>query len=219
FRQAFPADDAGDLARQIDAHQPLRPTLLEPGLPKDLETVVLKSMSKLRDERYGSAQEFADDLRRVLEGKPTVARPPSVADRLAKWTRRHSRGVVMTMGVSLAAVVGLTGSILIIDREKTNAQEGYARADRDFRQARQTVDRFGAALAERLADVPGAEEVRSDLVRETLDYYRQFVQRAQHDPSLQADLALTYSKMGSLSDEIGSADDAIAAHENALRLF
>ncbi len=219
LRQAFPAEDAAELLRQIDRHDPIRPTLLEPTLPKDLETVVLKAMSKLRDERYATAQHLADDLRRVVEGKPTVARPPSLADRVTRWTRRHARTVAAAVLLSIFVIGGLAASTFFINREKIKAQDGFSRADRNFRQARETVDQFGSQLSERLAGLPGAEQVRSDLLRETLGYYRRFAAQAKEDPSLQADLAQTYSKIGSLLDEIGNADEAIAAHREALALY
>ena len=55
-------------------------------------------MAKRREDRYATAQEFADDLQRVLEGKPTVARPPTLLDRTARWAQRH-REVVAVAGL------------------------------------------------------------------------------------------------------------------------
>jgi hypothetical protein len=46
-------------------------------------------MSKSADERYASAQELADDLRRYLEDKPIRARRPTLRQRARKWARRH----------------------------------------------------------------------------------------------------------------------------------
>src|SRR5262249_59457938 len=58
-------------------------------VPRDLETIVLKAMAKEPSERYATAQELADDLRRFLEDKPIKAKRPSVPQRVAKWSRRH----------------------------------------------------------------------------------------------------------------------------------
>ena len=43
--------------------------------------MVMKGMSKRREDRYATAGEFADDLQRVLDGHPIVARPPTLLDR------------------------------------------------------------------------------------------------------------------------------------------
>ena len=109
-------------------------------------------------------------------------------------------------------MIGSTVSALLIHREKTETLRNYQRAERHFREAQDVVDRFGTRLAERLADVPGAAHVRRELLDETLAYYERFVEQAAGDPALCADLALTYAKIGTVTDQVGSSDEAIAAH-------
>src|SRR5262249_54706173 len=59
--------------RQIAAEEPRPPRRLNRAVPADLETIVLKAMAKARAERYPTAQELADDLRRFLEDRPILA--------------------------------------------------------------------------------------------------------------------------------------------------
>jgi eukaryotic-like serine/threonine-protein kinase len=68
-------------------------------IPPDLETVILKAMAHERDERYATAQDLADDLRCVLEGRPTKAKPPTLIDRTGRWARRRARLVAATAAV------------------------------------------------------------------------------------------------------------------------
>jgi len=219
LQPAFPGDDGAALVRRIDQQEPVRLRQLQPRVPVDLETVVQKAMAKRREDRYATARDLADDLRRVLEGKPTIARPPSLPDRMGKWARRHRRVVAAAAAVGLLAVLGMAASTLLILREKAKTEHNYALAEQHFREAREAVDRFGIQLAERLADVPGADQVRRDLLLQTLRYYRDFVSQAKEDPTLRADLALTYSKIGTLTAEIGSNDEAIQAHTSAIGLL
>jgi eukaryotic-like serine/threonine-protein kinase len=219
LQPAFPGDDGPALLRRIDQQEPRRLRQLQPRIPCDLETVTHKAMAKRREERYATAQEFADDLRRVLDGKPTIARPPTIPDRLVKWARRHKRVVAAATAVGLFALVGLAASTMLITREKFRAEQSYQRAEKHFREAQDAVDRFGVQLAERLADVPGADQVRRELLQQTLQYYRQFVAQAKEDPTLRADLALTYSKIGMLAGEIGSGEEAIESHRQAIALL
>lgn len=216
---AFPGDDGPDLLRRLAEQDPRPLRLLQPRLPTDLQTVVHKAMARRRDDRYTTAQEFADDLRRVLEGKPTVARPPTLADRLGKWTRRHQRLVIASAGLCLVAALGLATSTVLIARERNRAEKSARSVEYYFRNAQEAVGHLGLAVGERLDDVPGAASVRRDLLLSALQYYQRFAEEAENDPSLRADLALTHSKIGSLAEEAGSTGDAIAAHQNALRLL
>jgi serine/threonine protein kinase len=219
LRPAFPGNAGPSLLQCIEQQEPPRLRQLQAKIPADLETVIAKAMAKRRDERYTTAREFADDLRRILEGKPTLAKPPTIPERLGKWAMRHTHLVATVAGVCALALIGMAVSTLLIAREKLRSEQNYARAEKHFREAQEAVDCLGARLAERLAEVPGAEQVRKDLLRETLRYYSNFVDQAKENPSLRADLAMTYSKIGTLTAEIGSIDEAILAHQSAIRLF
>lgn len=210
--------DSPALFQNIDNLDPRSLRKLCPQIPTDLENVILKAMAKAREERYTTAQEFADDLRRFIDGKPTVAKPATTVDRIAKWTTRHRRVVAAAASVSILACIGFALSTLLISREKANTQVNFERAEKNFHEAQDAVHQL-SIFAERLATVPAAGRVRRAMLNETLAYYEGFVEQAKDDPSLQTDLALTYSKIGSLTSKLGSADEAIAAHRRAINLF
>ncbi len=214
---AIAGDGAPQLLRAIDQQEPPRLRRSYPDIPRDLETVIRKGMAKSRDDRYETAQLFADDLRHVLAGEPTVAKPPTIPDRLGKWTYRHRRLVSAAACIGLLAGAGGALSTLLIARASIQADRNYQRAETNFRAARDVVDQFGSRLAERLADIPGASHVRRELLTETIQYYRDFIDQAQDDPTLRADLALTYSKIATLLGQSGSTSAAIeAAPDRAL---
>jgi serine/threonine protein kinase len=219
LQPAYAGENREKLLARIDRRDPPRPRSIDPHLPADLENVLLKAMARERDDRYLTAQDLADDLRRVLEGQPTVARPPTLVDRLSKFARRHRRMVAAAAALVLVATAGLAASTLLINRERAQAQANFARAEHYFRQAQNTVDALGSVFAERLAEVPGAEQARRELLDETLQYYRRFIDEAGDDPTLRADLATTYGKIGALNDQMGLAGEAFAAHESAIELL
>jgi serine/threonine protein kinase/WD40 repeat protein len=102
LRPAFPGSDRQDLLRRIADEEPAAPRKLDRSIPADLETVVLKAMAKEPAERYATAQELADDLRRFLDDRPIVARRPRLSQRAWRWGRRHRR---LACGMSVAAVL------------------------------------------------------------------------------------------------------------------
>jgi tetratricopeptide (TPR) repeat protein len=211
-----------------------RPRCWNSSIPVDFENIVLKAMAEAREDRYATAQELADDLTRFLEGRPILARPPSLGTRVEKWARRHQRGLAATVGVLAVALCGLVVSLVLISSERAKkdaafraatenrvqAEANYRRADAKFKQAREVLDRFSVRVNQLLADdLPGAEKMRRELLAEMLPYYRQLAREAAHDPSLQKDLALTYTKIGFLSDQLGSQTDAENAYQAAARIL
>jgi tetratricopeptide (TPR) repeat protein/tRNA A-37 threonylcarbamoyl transferase component Bud32 len=86
---------------QVLHEEPLPPSRLEPGVPKDIETICLTCLAKEPAKRYPSAETLADDLDRFAAHLPIHARRTSVWERGLKWARR--RPVV----TSLVAILGL----------------------------------------------------------------------------------------------------------------
>jgi serine/threonine protein kinase/tetratricopeptide (TPR) repeat protein len=219
---AFRDDEGAALLRRIEQDDPARPRQLNPQVPPDLENVVWKAIAKLRDERYATAGELADDLQRFLDGVPTVAKRPRLVDRAGKWVRRHRRMVATVVACGALALCGTAASTLLVlqkHAEKQTAleesQRQLRRAEANFRQAKSVVDQFGARMAERLAGIPGAEPLRRELLGETLHYYQGFLEQAGDDPALHEDIAVTYSKIGGITERIGKQDEALAAYRQA----
>lgn len=88
-RAPFVADSPVDTLLQVMRNEPVSPRDLNPSVPKDLETICLKCLSKEPHKRYGTAQELADDLNRFLEGRPVVARPVGPINKAIRWCRRN----------------------------------------------------------------------------------------------------------------------------------
>jgi WD40 repeat protein/serine/threonine protein kinase len=122
---AFAGSDRQELLQQIADDEPVPPRRLNPAIPVELETIVVKAIAKEPEARYPTAQALADDLKNFLEHKPIQARRPTLWEQVRKWARRH-RGVVataITAAILLllfsVAAVG-TGAILI-DQERAEA--------------------------------------------------------------------------------------------------
>jgi serine/threonine protein kinase/Flp pilus assembly protein TadD len=214
----FSGDEGPVLIRHIERKEPRPLRQIQPKIPADLQTVVLKGMAKRREDRYATAQEFADDLQRVLEGKPTVARPPSVLDRTARWAQRHREVVTVAGLIGVLALVGLATATLLILREQQNTELNLRLAVKEFQNAQDAVE-YLARFSDRLVDIPDADRVRQALLRQTLDYFRGFVEQPNDNPELRTLRALAYSRIGSLSRDLGSIADALDADRHAIQLF
>jgi WD40 repeat protein/serine/threonine protein kinase len=96
-----------DILRQVREDEPSAPSRLRPGLPRDLEMICLKCLSKAPGERYPTARDLGDDLRRWLGGESVRARPVGPLRRMAKWVRRRPTAA------GLVALSLLTGFALL----------------------------------------------------------------------------------------------------------
>jgi WD40 repeat protein len=86
--------------------EPIPPSRLRPGLPRDLETVCLRCLNKEPHKRYPSAADLADDLERFLDHQPVRARPTPSWERLAKWVKRQPGTAGLAGCVAALVVVG-----------------------------------------------------------------------------------------------------------------
>ncbi len=120
---AFAGRDREELLRQIAQEEPQPPRRANPAVPPELETIVLKALAKEPAERYATAQELADDLRRFLEDKPIRAKRPTLRQRAAKWARRH-RPIVLTAGISAVLALVATVAVLAISYAQINRAKG-----------------------------------------------------------------------------------------------
>jgi tetratricopeptide (TPR) repeat protein len=126
LRPTFAGIDRQELLRQIAFEEPKAPRRVNRAIPTELETIVLKAMEKNPAERYATAQELADDLRRFLEDRPIQARRPTLWQRARKWAQRH-KPLVGATAVVLLVVALLGGTAGLWWVQTRAAAEGEAR--------------------------------------------------------------------------------------------
>ena len=105
LRPAFVEADRLKLIDQIASGAVPRPRSIDPRIPSDLETIVLKAMAREAGERYVSARAMAEDLERFLADRTILARRSSTRERAWRWCRRQPK---------LATALGLAASCLVL---------------------------------------------------------------------------------------------------------
>lgn len=90
------------LLLQVLEDEPRPPWSLQGRVPRELDTICLKAMSKAPSQRYQTAGSLRDDLQRWLEGQPILARPMGPVGRMLRWSRRYP----LAIGVLAAVLVG-----------------------------------------------------------------------------------------------------------------
>jgi WD40 repeat protein/serine/threonine protein kinase len=106
----FPGDDRIDILRRIIEEEPIPPRKIDPRITVELETILLKAMSKLPADRYATAADLAADLSRFLDDLPILARRPSLFHRASKWARRHRKLVAIGSAACILCTVALAAA-------------------------------------------------------------------------------------------------------------
>ncbi|MBI2901574.1 MAG: protein kinase [Planctomycetes bacterium] len=134
--------------------EPVGPRVMNPRIPRDVETICLRAMARLPVQRYATAEELADDIERFLRGEPIRARRPSTIERMLRWSRRHRAMAVVSLILSLLALAG--GGVTFHLLRKLREQQESARqrealvalaADADAAYHRRDYGRAFEALA------------------------------------------------------------------------
>lgn len=219
LQPAFESANREKLFSKIENEEPLPPRRLNPAVAIDLETIILKAIAKSKSERYSTAGEMADDMRRFLDGKPTLARRPTPMDRAFKWAARRQRLVCYSLGVLTLALIGLSATILMVTRQSHLKDLATARARLHLDQAHALVDRFGGLMNRRLANLHGTEELRSEILREAERYYLDFLLYADQDETLHSELAKVQYRLAATYVEMGDFDTALTKYQTAIATY
>ena len=111
LRPCFAQTGHLELIEAIANQDPIRPRLIVPSIPVDLETIILKATDKNPKRRYPTAAALAEDLRRLIDGRPILARQVSTVERMWIWAVRNPAVASLLGLLLLAALVVLVGSV------------------------------------------------------------------------------------------------------------
>lgn len=193
---AFEANDRLRLIYQINNLEPRTPRSVDARVPRDLETIILKSIDKDPAKRYLTAEEFSLDLHRFINDEPIAARRLTPLERLSRWSRRNRSLAAAIAGVVVLLIVMAVGAMWAAVRESglridaqtsaglaTSAQkkaedalvkvEEARRAEKMARQSSEAAERRArAALGDAEAARNLAEERRMQVQRNS--YHSEF---------------------------------------------
>lgn len=147
-RPPFQAESLTQTLELVLHAEPLAPRLLNPDLPRDLETICLKCLEKEPSRRYATAQDLAVELARFQAGEPIRARPLGPVGKTWRWGRRNPR-LAAALGVALASLViglvGVTGQWRRAEAQRARAEVGELLARRhayaaDMKEVQRALD-------------------------------------------------------------------------------
>ncbi|MGH9722818.1 MAG: serine/threonine-protein kinase, partial [Bryobacteraceae bacterium] len=178
----------------------------------DLDNIVAMALRRETERRYSSVEQLAEDIRRYLDGRAVRAHKDTLRYRTMKFVKRNRWPVAAMAMVAAALVAGLIAATW-------QAQK----ARRRLVQVRHLANTFLFEVHDSLRALPGTTEVRAKLAQTSLEYLDSLLPDAGGDPTLTAELAAAYEKVGDVqglsgTPNLGRTADALASYSKAVSL-
>jgi eukaryotic-like serine/threonine-protein kinase len=188
-------------------------------LAGDLDDITMMALRKEPSRRYGSVAQFAEDIRRHLEGLPVAASKGSWRYRAGKFVTRHKVAFAAAVIVTLAVAAGVVATV----REARIAQTNAARAQKRFDDVRNLAKSLIFEVHDSIQDIPGTTAARQLIVSRSLEYLDSLGHEAAGDASLQSELATAYMKVGDAQGQaymanLGDTSGSLNSYRKALQI-
>jgi tetratricopeptide (TPR) repeat protein/tRNA A-37 threonylcarbamoyl transferase component Bud32 len=209
-----------ELIQVVCEQIPNAPSTIAPAIDADLDRIVLKALRKEPERRYGSVQQFSEDLQRYLEGRPVLAAPDSRSYRVRKFVARHRLGVAVAAALAIAIAVGSTATAW----QARVAQRERARAERQFQAVRTLATSVLGELHDSVSKLPGSTATRELLLRRTTEYLDALSREVGPNVDLRRELADGYLRLGGIQGEggqsnVGNVEATVTSYRKALELL
>jgi serine/threonine protein kinase len=234
LQPAFVDISRSKLIRKITQGQPVRPRQVNPAIPRDLETIILKAIAHEPAHRYKSAADLAGDLQRFLDDRPITARRVSAIERLWRWSRRNRAVAALTTStfvlLVLFAVVATTGYVSTT-RERQRAEATSVLAlealDNIFQQfaPERTATASGALIVGDTGEEitvpaqPALSKEAAALLEHMLAFYDRLAEQGGDDARLRRKVAEANRRVGDIRQRLGDYEESKAAYLRAIERY
>lgn len=178
---------------------PIAPRRLAPQIPPDLETICLKCLHRNPGDRYCTAHDLAEDLRRFLDGRPIMAKRPTSLSQLKLWSRRQP----LATGLTLAVLLLLAFLVVSANRASSSGQKTLEAKTR-LEDTRRIFHKAHSAVRV----VFGEPVSKAELIRKRR-YYASFLAEHSDDSQLLGECAISRYALGKIDDSEKDFDKAL----------
>ncbi len=209
-RPPFVAPKTSEIIRKVCNEAPTPPRQVVPTVAPGIEAVCLKAIRKEKADRYQSAAELGQEVRRHLADEPVLAYAEPWTQKAMRWARRHRTRVAAGVATLAVATVALACSTWVISGERREAET-------QGEQARQAVN-----LLARGADIAFDDQLdpmQKEILENALAYYAKFTGRASGKPEVRLEHGQAWRQMGDFQRKLGRLAESEAAYEKAIGLL
>ncbi len=208
-----------EILEKVQAGDFRRPRDINPGVPKPLEAICLKSMAMSPDDRYESTEALACDVEKWLADEPVSARKDSLVARGFRWLRHHRSWATAALLLLISVTLVSALAAILVNAEKRRAIAARADAVTRFRQARNAVDTWLTGANEYLLYYPNMGRVRTKLLEQAVTDYEALAASGGEDVDIEIERGRTLLRLGDVRKELSQNQDALEAYRKAARVL
>lgn len=226
-RPPFENSGTFDTLHRVIHEEPLPPSRISPGVPRDLETICVKCLQKSPEQRYASASALAEDLDRFLHGRPVAARPLGRVAKLTRWCRQNPvpASLLATVILVLITATSVTSYFYLLSTRRLKLlaeantaaelavvqhRQSAARAETESQISMATLEHILYDVQAELERQPNLQETRRKVlntVGEHLERARRLHEEdrrlSRHEATMVLNLAEVYRQVGDTNGNIG----------------
>ncbi len=169
-RPPFSGPSVASILSQVRDSDPVSPSLLQPNLPKDLQTITIKCLQKDPAKRYESAAALADDLERFLQGRSIIARPVGSVEKLVRWCRRK-KGQAAATAAALILGIGFVVSLVVFNVQLSGKNREISNQNQEISKQRDDLVTANGRIVQELT----ASQKTGDAWYQTMKRLRQSI--------------------------------------------
>jgi serine/threonine protein kinase len=209
------SEDRMTMLKQIQIVTPPSARLRNPAISQTLENILLKAIAKDREERYASAELFAEDLRRFLASGRSLANRPGTLHALSRMVRRNAQWSVLVL-MMLMVLLGTTLPFSYwVSSQNLKMGAQAARTNQQLRAANATLEEMGIPLLQQLQLIPGTEPMQREWSQQVASYLESFAEHAQQNSSFRSQLGNTQFEIASLHEQFATPQEAMDKYLSA----
>ena len=206
---------------QVIHDDPPSPRRLNAHVPRDLETICLKCLEKVPEQRYVTAQAVADELRRYMNHEPIRARPLSLLAKCMRWCRRYPAWAIV---VALIIFLAVAGPLTAVQQGLLRRELGTRYQERDQMLRLESVEKeqYRAEVVKlrtewdrhwsRLSDL---HPVREQILDLALVHYQDYVRQLEETPNVPEEAVYAVLGLAMITEQRGTPQAASRLFEQA----
>jgi len=178
----FISGNLSELLDKVKTKDPLAPKLINPSIPRDLNTVCLKCLQKDPERRYQSAAELAEELNCVLRDIPIKAKPVGAIERGWRWCKRNRALASVITGATAIILLGTTTAFIVLSQEIIQANTAVAQANQanqDVKNENKELETVLAEMTHANGTVTAKRDAEQDLVQAIQLFHELHLSEAQ----------------------------------------